>query len=316
MSCSVFILYASVFCSGAYAFVKEAPSFRRQSNVRLGATAATIVDRNVYNLPLDEAVETWTANLVPESSLQDGGIFLGSKTNGVVADSLTFNFERKVPSLGLELWELAGREDDGVGITIVENLVPDASAAGSGILPGDSIVSVGVITTKTNGNDTTETQETVATECLTYDKTVEALMSLPAFEENVQTYQVTVKRLRRQPRVSVKLQYPDDEPDYSLELFAGQNLRRQLLVRGVKLNDALQKRFDSGGSGDCGAEGSCATCSVEVVRGMELLNPPTRMEAQVFAKEPRLRMSCRTVVGYGDQEGELVVRVNPRQWSK
>ena len=127
-----------------------------------------------------------------------------------------------------------------------------------------------------------------------------------------------MKRLRRKPRVTVKLQYPpyEKEPDTVLELFAGENLRRALLTRGVKLNDVLSKRFDSGGTGDCGADGTCATCAVGVVRGGELLSPKKQTESQIFADTPSWRMACKTIVGHGMSEGDLTLQVNPKQWSK
>jgi ferredoxin len=114
----------------------------------------------------------------------------------------------------------------------------------------------------------------------------------------------------------VKLQYPpaQNEPDTTIELFAGENLRRAMLTRGIKLNDKLSRRFDSGGTGDCGADGTCATCVVAIVKGEEILSPQKMQEKQILIKNPRWRLACKTTVGYGFQEGELTIRVNPRQW--
>jgi ferredoxin len=115
----------------------------------------------------------------------------------------------------------------------------------------------------------------------------------------------------------VKLQYPPEskEPDVFIELFAGENLRRAMLTRGVKLNDALARRFDSGGTGDCGAEGTCATCVVKVTKGMELLSPAKQQEAQILSQKPKWRLACKAVVGYGMSQGDLTIQVNPRQWN-
>ena len=122
--------------------------------------------------------------------------------------------------------------------------------------------------------------------------------------------------MRKKPRVSVKLQFPPDfeEPDTTIELFSGENLRRAMLTRGVKLNDALSRRFDSGGTGDCGAEGTCATCAINVIKGMDLLNPIKTQEQQIFEKYPQWRMACKAVVGYGMTEGEMTVQVSPKRW--
>ena len=87
-----------------------------------------------------------------------------------------------------------------------------------------------------------------------------------------------------------------------------------MLTRGVKLNDALSRRFDSGGTGDCGAEGTCATCAVNVIKGMELLNPIKIQEQQIFQNKHQWRMACKAVVGYGMTEGEMTIQVSPKRW--
>mmetsp|Transcript_28344 Transcript_28344/g.57963 ORF Transcript_28344/g.57963 Transcript_28344/m.57963 type:complete len:88 (+) Transcript_28344:324-587(+) len=87
-----------------------------------------------------------------------------------------------------------------------------------------------------------------------------------------------------------------------------------MLVRGVKLNDPLAKRFDTKSEGNCGAGGLCRTCAVSVLRGGELLSPQKTAEAQMLGDEPRWRLACKAFVGYGMTEGEVTVAVNPRQW--
>lgn len=34
----------------------------------------------------------------------------------------------------------------------------------------------------------------------------------------------------------------------------------------------------------------------------------------MLVKNPRWRLACKAIVGFGDQEGSMTVRVNPRQW--
>ena len=87
-----------------------------------------------------------------------------------------------------------------------------------------------------------------------------------------------------------------------------------MLTRGVKLNDKFSKRFDSGGTGDCGAEGTCATCVVSVTDGFDLLNKAGIQEQQILVKNPRWRLACKAIVGFGMKEGSVTLRVNPRQW--
>jgi len=289
------------------------------------------VDMNQYNLAsLEQVCDEWSAVARPATPLQEAGVYLQARhPQEIMADTVKVSFPRRPDTgLGLELLELAGGREDGLGITIVKDTVDGGAADGSGILPGDSMIKVEVVQrqrkSSSSSNSLLEVEETddsfaVEMECLGYDKTVEALMSLPPADPSTEeTFVITLKRLRRKPKVKLNLQYPPEmnEPDVSLELFAGENLRRAMLVRGTKLNDPLAARFDSGGTGDCGAEGTCATCAVAVTAGLDLLSPPGQQEAQIFKKHPRWRMTCKAIVGYGMREGELTVRVSPRQWDK
>lgn len=274
-----------------------------------------LVDMNKYNLPLDKVAEEWTANIVAANSMIEEGIYLGAKdkrTNFVDTEK-SQPIPRKIgQGLGIELLEIAGGREDGLGITVVNGLVDGGVSEKKGILPGDSIVKISIF------DDNTKNElASISTECLGYDATVEAIGNLPSPQSDNEYMIITVKRLRRKPKVTLNLQYPPEqgEENTTIELFSGENLRRAMLVRGVKLNDPLSKRFDSGGSGDCGAEGTCATCAVSILEGQELLNKPGLTEAGMLKKNPRWRMACRAIVGYGMQEGTMTVRVNPRQWN-
>ncbi len=119
----------------------------------------------------------------------------------------------------------AGRDRE----TIIDEIPTDGNSAELGLVPGDSIVSLSVSTLSGNGDvDTTR----VSTDCLGYDAIINAIT-------NDKVVALTVKRLRRQPRINVRLQYPPDagEEDVTIELCAGENLRRVMLTRGIKLND-------------------------------------------------------------------------------
>jgi hypothetical protein len=287
-----------------------------------GLAANAKVDMNQYNVYDMETISSeWTANVVQKSAFLEEGIYLGARNTTIyMVDTVKVQLPRRIgQGMGLELLELAGGREDGRGITIVSGIVKGGCADGTGILPGDSVTQLSVVKqTLSTDAGIAEVDETISveTECYDWDTTVEAIGSLPPPEDETESIILTLKRLRRKPKVKLLLQYPPEmnEPDIKLELFAGENLRRAMLVRGVKLNDPLSRRFDSGGSGDCGAEGTCATCAVSIIRGDELVNPPGQQEAQIFVKNPRWRMACKAIVGYGMREGELVVRVNPRQW--
>jgi ferredoxin len=284
------------------------------------------VDMNQYNLPLNKIEEEWTANFVQKTAEKEQGVFLGAKNESEnFVDTVMVTFPRSMDTgLGIELTELAGGRDDGLGITVVTGLVPGGSADGAGILPGDSITEVSVVRMKrqTGGDsllvlEEKQQQWNVRTECFSYDATVDAILSLPFFVEGYEDiFTLKMKRLRRKPMVTVKLQYPPEqnEPDTTIEMFAGENLRQGMLVRGVKLNDPLAQRFDTKSEGNCGAGGLCRTCSVSVLNGGELLNPQRVAEEQMLRDNPRWRLACKAIVGFGMKEGEMTVRVNPKQW--
>jgi ferredoxin len=286
-----------------------------------GAGPAT-VDLNQYNLPQDQIEEQWTAQTVQKTTEKEPGVFLRPKDD---RNNFVDVLQVVVPrldgqGLGIELKELAGGRDDGLGITLVTGLVSGGAAEGSGILPGDSIAEVSIVRTKVetvSGLEETEQVFSVKTECLSYDMTVQAIQSLPSIEPGFEDYfRLAVKRLRRKPKVKVNLQYPTEqnEPDLQIEMFAGENLRQGMLVRGVKLNDPLAKRFDTKSGGNCGAGGLCRTCAVSIREGGDLLNPQRMAEKQMLQDSPRWRLACKAIVGFGMKEGEITVRVNPRQW--
>lgn len=212
--------------------------------------------------------------------------------------------------------EIAGAgRTDGLGITVVTGLVEGGSAEGCGVLAGDSISQVS-IRRSSQKEEETQPIAAVITECLGYDATVNAIIGLPAQEYDDEVVVLNVKRIRMRPKVSIKLQYPPDQgvPDTTIEVYSGEKLRQAMLTRGIKLNDAYATRFDSGGAGDCGAEGTCATCAVNVVKGAQLLNKPGVQEKQILANNPRWRFACKAIVGVSKQSGEMIIQVNPRQW--
>lgn len=292
------------------------------TQVLQGAGPAS-VDLNQYNLPLDTVEKEWCAVFVQKTADIEEGVYLGCKnTTEVYVDTVETSFLRK-EGLGIELTELAGGRDDDLGITVVSGLVPGGSAEESGIVLGDSIAEVSLIRTKSQaGVDnrplSQQQQEwSVKTECLSYDATVDAILNLPPKQEGYDDfYAIKLRRLRRRPKIKVKLQYPPEqnEPDIVIEMNAGENLRQGMLVRGVKLNDPLAKRFDTKSGGNCGAGGLCRTCSVSVLNGSEVLNDQRVAEKQMLADSPRWRLACKAIVGYGMREGEMTVRVNPNQW--
>lgn len=213
----------------------------QEQTLHYAAAGAPAVDMDKYNIPLDRSINEWTAVVQAPSSMQEEGIYLRAKDKDLFVDTLQYTLRRE-GGLGLLLTEIAGGREDGVGITIVEEVLQGGNADGCGIVPGDSIVALAVTRTDaSDGMDVSEVRTGVSTECLGYDATIEAITSLPPPTVPGEEVTVTVKRIRRQPKVNVRLQYPPylDEPDVTIELFAGENLRRAMLTRGIKLNDKL-----------------------------------------------------------------------------
>jgi C-terminal processing protease CtpA/Prc len=105
----------------------------------------SLVDLDQYNLPLDEIAKEWTASLQVATALtEEGAAYLGAKSSTTVfVDSVKVEFPRGA-GLGIELSEIAGGRDDGLGITVISGLVEGGSAEGSGVQIGDSIVKIAV----------------------------------------------------------------------------------------------------------------------------------------------------------------------------
>jgi hypothetical protein len=193
-----------------------------------------MVDRNQYNLPLNKIAEEWTAELIPESSLREEGVYLAAKSSKeIMVNTVAAVLNRRVgEGLGLQLLEIAGGREDGLGITVIDGIVEGGIADWSDVMVGDSIAAITVVKKSSQSSDSKSSlseqvlKESVATECLGYDKTVEAIMSLPPAESDEERIILTLKRLSRKPKVTIKLQYPpsQEEEDITLELFSGENL--------------------------------------------------------------------------------------------
>lgn len=321
----------------------EQPVNRREI---LGPISPSTVAK--YNLPPDVIAEGWSAQLVSRSATtvdnqtREADRILGKVTTeiqlipkdprehyvGTVRVEVPIPLD--APGLGIELLELEGGREDGLGIVVVNGLVPGGNAekavAGSArvevedretIMCGDTIIAAELVLQRGDATDI----RSIKTECLDYDSTVEALVGMLAALDGGDVREasvvVTLKRLRRRPNLRVKLHYPPEQnlPSETLQVAAGDNLRTALLQRGVKLNDPLAQRYDGKSySGNCGGGSLCRTCAVSVLRGGELLSLPKDNERKMMDDAPRWRLACKSWVGYGMKEGEVVIQVNPRQW--
>mmetsp|Transcript_5296 Transcript_5296/g.9053 ORF Transcript_5296/g.9053 Transcript_5296/m.9053 type:complete len:332 (+) Transcript_5296:101-1096(+) len=279
------------------------------------------VDANVYNIPLEEAAELWTAS-IQESNNADrkaGVPYIDSKSKDYFVDDIVSVEVSRNGGLGIELLELAGGRDDGIGITIVSAVTEGGNAERAGIIPGDSIASITVFEkeTSTNSQDTSssivlveETKSRVRDcEARDFDNTIDALANFPG--DDADKLYLDVKRIRRWPKVQVQVEYPASQcaegfdPVKKLEFFAGENLKQALQNRGIVLDDPGNPRCDY-----CGSN----ACYVSIFKGKQLLNPMGQTEEKLMERNPNCRLSCKTTVGYAMQEGDLKLKVNLSQW--
>ena len=208
------------------------------------------------------------------------------------------------PSLGLLLEEIASSDE--AGIVAIEGLVKGGNGelASVPIEPGDALVSAA---------EAGRPETAVSLEGLPYDDTIERLVSL----DSSVGVDFVLKRLVRMPRAAVRIQFPESEGRESEVIYMqpGANLRRTLLASGVKMNDPLARRFDAGvGTGDCGGEGTCCTCAVEVASGGGVLSDQGTQEAQILKRFPRWRLACKASLGPLEKDEELVIKVTPRNF--
>lgn len=271
------------------------------------------VDPDRYNVPLKTAAELWTVSVSRERNAdREAGVpFLDTTSKDHYVDDVRIGPVSRDGGLGIELIELAGGREDGVGVTVVEHVVEGGNAARAGLLPGDSIAAVLVVERARESPAREETRTRVRDcECRDFDRTIDALANFPA---DAETIELDVKRVRRWPKVRVKVEYPPsqcaegvDNVRY-LDLYAGENLRRALLNRRIVMDDPGNPQCDY-----CGSN----ACYVSVSKGRSLLNPMGTTEEKLMKRNPNVRLSCKTTVGYNMQEGDLSLRVNLSQWSE
>jgi len=268
--------------------------------------ANSAVDENVYNVDAETAANLWTVSVSAENRLdREAGIpFLDSKSKDHFVDDLRVVVSRN-GGMGIELLELAGGRDDDYGLTIVSGVSGNAEKAG--IIAGDSIASVEV--TRVDGSKTkvAESREMFDCECRNFDATIGLLGSFPP---EIESLTLTIKRIRRWPKVQVVVEYPPiqcsnpADNKETLELFAGENLKRALQTRGIVFEDRDAPKCDF-----CGQK-----CTVAIDMGMQLMNPMSLTEEKLMKKNPKCRLSCKTVVGYNMQEGAVRLRINLNEW--
>ena len=270
--------------------------------------ANSAVDPNVYNVDAETAADLWTVSVSADNRMDRaaGVPFLDSKSKDYMVDDLQVVVSRD-GGMGIELLELAGGRDDDYGLTIVSGV--SGNAAKAGIIAGDSIAGVEINRISKDGSNTKveESREMFDCECRNFDATIGLLASFPP---EIESLTLNIKRIRRWPKIKVVVQYPPiqcadpNDNEETLELFAGENLKRALQTRGIVFEDRDAPKCDF-----CGSK-----CTVSIDMGMQLMNPMGLTEEKLMKKNPKCRLSCKTVVGYNMQEGDVRLRINLNEW--
>mmetsp|Transcript_17832 Transcript_17832/g.40918 ORF Transcript_17832/g.40918 Transcript_17832/m.40918 type:complete len:356 (+) Transcript_17832:169-1236(+) len=268
--------------------------------------ANSAVDENTYNVDAETAADIWTVSVSADNRLDRaaGVPFLDSKSKDHFVDDLRVVVSRN-GGMGIELLELAGGRADDYGLTIVSGVSGNAEKAG--IITGDSIASVEVNRVDGSGTNVEESREMFDCECRNFDATIGLLGSFPP---EIESLTLNIKRIRRWPKVKVVVAYPPSQcadgvdNEETLELFAGENLKRALQTRGIIFEDRDAAKCDF-----CGGK-----CTVAIDMGMQLMNPMGLTEEKLMKRNPKCRLSCKTVVGYNMQEGNARMRINLNEW--
>ena len=264
--------------------VSNQPPKRACSSTQIQAQASdSVVDANVYNVDAETAADLWTVSVSAERKLdREAGVpFLDSKSKDYFVDDVQVQVSRN-GGMGIELLELAGGREDDYGLTIVSGVSGNAEKAG--ILAGDSIAGVEVIESTTDGTNSKESRQVFECECRNFDTTIGLLGSFPPEIESVV---LNLKRIRRWPKLQVVVEYPPvqcaDGVDNkeTIELFAGENLKRALQNRGIVLEDRKAAKCDF-----CGGK-----CTVKIDQGMDLMNPIGMTEEKLMKRNPKCRVS-------------------------
>ena len=168
-------------------------------------------------------------------------------------------------SLGLDLVELAHGEQDSRGLVLV-NKVLGKAVGNDRIHPGDTIIGVFV------GDKFKQ-----STTALNLEETMNVLEVAKAYatDNGITSLDLELNRLVKRETVKVVLEqdWRDDHGDVptatEIEALAGDNLRTLLMHHNARVYDERTVRVDTLGTGNCGGEGICGTCMVEVLEGME-----------------------------------------------
>ena len=207
----------------------------------------------------------------------------------------------------MELTEFAHSETDHRGLVLVTKvtnvLTPDLP-----IHVGDTIIGVFA------GTDFKE-----STTAVDYDETVDVLHRATAHARSLgrNSIELELNRIVQRAHVTVEVEDDDGKVTTLEPALAGDNLRLLLLHKHVPLYDGSLPRLDQPHlTNDCGGEGICGTCMVQVLQGMDHLNAKGPQEQSLLHDRPSSwRAACKTVIGADNAPNTILrVRLHPHQY--
>lgn len=216
--------------------------------------------------------------------------------------------------LGLQLIEidkLPGRGRN--GLVLVEGVKDNGNAAkplsGNPIMIGDALTFIEGL------NDKGTAEKTKSLEGLDFDATLDCLGQFEEYD----VVNIGYKRIVERKVVTIDVCGPDGKSFTKLQVLSGysMDLRTLLQANNIKVYDERTARFDSPyQTGNCGGDGTCGTCLVDIVSGSKYLNTRVRVEDAVLKKQdcPKsFRWACRTFIGKNpEDEGEVKIRLRPQ----
>ncbi|EEC46319.1 predicted protein [Phaeodactylum tricornutum CCAP 1055/1] len=286
---AIWAVHAFAFVTPPYpVFLQASPTVLRTASQ--GAT----LDQHLMDLAQKFKLEIF--------DLDEGLFGFDSKDNRYGLEVVHTNIDVGNDGLGLVLTEMAG-SPDGRGLVMVSKITGNAAKANpQAIHVGDTITGV-------MANDGVLKERVTA---FNYDKTVEAIGRA---KESSTDGTITLELNRLIKRLPVRVEIDDGSGHVQvIEALAGENLRRMFMRKQLKLYDERTRRFDQPfNTGNCGGDGVCGTCLVNVLQGMDLLNPKDSHEVFITkGRPPSWRASCRTTVGFNNVGGTLRISLHPQ----
>jgi len=209
--------------------------------------------------------------------------------------------------MGLDLVEIGQR------VVVIGGIKKGSNAetplGGSKLMPGDALIYVEGV------SEGGKEENRRSLEGLDFDSTLDVLGKYGDYK----VVNLGIKRLIDRNIIVVDVCGPDGVSFAKLQVLSGYSLdmRTLLNANNIKMYDARTYRFDSPyQTGNCGGDGTCGTCLVDVVSGSKLLNKRVQREDAILKQQDcpsSYRWACRTFIGAKpDDEGEVKIRLRPQ----